>query len=371
MLLVLITGIFGLLAYVYIHTGNLSKKLSNITDNNPKAVEYATGVERMARLLMLLVLLGAPSGVSAKEGLSGTVYYKWIYPIDDDKFNEFSFDRIYVTYEEQLWESIRVKLVTDIKNTSGIWAVRQKNAYLQYETAAGDLLIGMQGMNLFNVIKDNWGYRFLAKSSMNDLKFASSADLGLGYKVTVAKKAHLHFTVTNGTGFDKKESDKYKKFAAQVVYGTKKLGMKPGFNVGLAGTMEPFAYGATDTTEGSTETKSVAAVFGGLTLKSTIRMGGEFGREMDSGNDVSRQVMAAYFDLRVRAIPNLNMNIFGRVESYDLDLGMAGDGELNLMIGAKIFPIKAFNIAPNLRYSKPEAGTGGITALQLNFEFKY
>jgi methyl-accepting chemotaxis protein len=44
--LVLITVIFGILAYVYI--GRVSNALFSITDNNAKAVEYATGVERMA-----------------------------------------------------------------------------------------------------------------------------------------------------------------------------------------------------------------------------------------------------------------------------------------------------------------------------------
>lgn len=46
MLLVLITVVFGVLAYVYI--GKVSDALFDITDNNAKAVEYATGVERMA-----------------------------------------------------------------------------------------------------------------------------------------------------------------------------------------------------------------------------------------------------------------------------------------------------------------------------------
>jgi methyl-accepting chemotaxis protein len=46
MLLVLITVIFGWLSKVYI--GDISDALFDITDNNAKAVEYATGVERMA-----------------------------------------------------------------------------------------------------------------------------------------------------------------------------------------------------------------------------------------------------------------------------------------------------------------------------------
>ena len=46
MALVLVTAVIGALAYNYI--GKLSKTLFNITDNNAKAVEYATSVERMA-----------------------------------------------------------------------------------------------------------------------------------------------------------------------------------------------------------------------------------------------------------------------------------------------------------------------------------
>ena len=44
--LVLITVIFGGLAYTYI--GKVSSALLGITDRDAKAVEYATGVERMA-----------------------------------------------------------------------------------------------------------------------------------------------------------------------------------------------------------------------------------------------------------------------------------------------------------------------------------
>ena len=45
-LLVLITCIFGLLSFFYI--GKISTALFTITNNNAKAVEFATGVERNA-----------------------------------------------------------------------------------------------------------------------------------------------------------------------------------------------------------------------------------------------------------------------------------------------------------------------------------
>ncbi|QIK36975.1 hypothetical protein GWK36_02010 [Caldichromatium japonicum] len=46
MLLVLITVIFGILAYIYL--SKVSSALFNITDNTSKSVEYANGVKRMA-----------------------------------------------------------------------------------------------------------------------------------------------------------------------------------------------------------------------------------------------------------------------------------------------------------------------------------
>jgi len=51
MLLVAITVVFGGLAQVYM--GRVSGALFGITDHDAKAVEYATGVERMALLTIM------------------------------------------------------------------------------------------------------------------------------------------------------------------------------------------------------------------------------------------------------------------------------------------------------------------------------
>ena len=51
--IVLITGMLGVLAYVYI--GKISGTLFSITENNAKSVEFATGVERKAFETLLAI----------------------------------------------------------------------------------------------------------------------------------------------------------------------------------------------------------------------------------------------------------------------------------------------------------------------------
>ena len=325
---------------------------------------------RLAKTAIAVIMSILIFPLEAKDGISGKVYYEWLYPAGPhaEEPNEFSLHRVYFLYEKHLWEDIKVKLLADVARPGSAWNVYQKYAYLQYGTSMGNLLIGLQGMNVFNITESNWGYRFLAKSSMDNHHFASSADMGLGFAGTFAERVHLHLTITNGGGYKHVEDDKHKKLAVQAVFGEKDLPHHPGFNAGVAFSNEPYDF-TPDTTESLTESISVLTAFGAFATKS-LRIGGEFDREMDSGAH-TRQIMAVYFDFGVRAISSLNMNIFGRVESYNHDVDKPEDGEVNLILGVNIFPIKAFNIAPNIRYHSPATGDAGLTAFQLNFEFKY
>ena len=313
----------------------------------------------------LLISLGA------NDGFSGIIYYKWHYPAGSEasEFNAFSFDRIYLTYERGLSANLKIKLTTDVAApTQGEgWHAYQKYAYLEYGTAVGQFLIGLQGMNVFNVAEKTWGYRFLAKATMDGRKFASSADMGLGFANTYGENLHLHLTLTNGPGYKKVENDWYKKMAVQVVYGPKDLSKNAGFSAGLVGSFEPYTYQGADTL---TKAKTVIALFGGLATPA-LRIGGEFDFLTDSGTDITKRIVAVYADYRVANFPRGKVKVFGRIEIYDPDRVKADDGETDIIVGLNISPAKAFNIAPNLRFRLPEGSTGSITAYQLNFEFKY
>ena len=65
--IVLITGMLGVLAYVYI--GKISGTLFSITENNAKSVEFATGVERKALETLLAIRFLALPGFPWVTGL--------------------------------------------------------------------------------------------------------------------------------------------------------------------------------------------------------------------------------------------------------------------------------------------------------------
>ncbi len=304
-------------------------------------------------------------GAESKKGISGKVYFNWTYDADPDAagYNEFTFTRLYLSYGKNLSESIKITLTTDILNNGTPWVAYQKYAYLTAKLGKGEVFIGLQGMNIFNITESNWGYRFLAKSSMDAHKFASSADMGLGYAATFAEKVHLHLTVTNGKGYKYVENDKYKKLAAQAVFGEKSLASHSGFNAGAAFSFEPYEFGID-----MTESISVLTVFGAFATES-LRIGGEFDRKIDSGK-YTQQIIAAYLDYHISAIHKMHVNVFGRVEIYDKNIDEPGD-ELSILAGLSISPVKTLHIAPTIQIGELASGDLGLSALQLNFEFKF
>ena len=316
-------------------------------------------------ILSVFLLVPGVNGADSNEGISGKVYYNWTYDADPDAagYNEFTLTRLYLAYGKNLSESIKITLTTDILNDGTAWVAYQKYAYLTYKLGMGKAFIGLQGMNVFNITESNWGYRFLAKSSMDAHKFANSADMGMGYAATFAENVHLHLTVTNGEGYKHVEENKYKKLAAQAVFGEKSLASHTGFNAGAAFSYEPYEFSVD-----ATESVSVLTVFGAFATES-LRIGGEFDRKTDSGVH-TEQIIAAYFDYHVSAVHKMHLNVFGRVEIFDHNTDEDGD-ELSILAGISLSPIKAFHIAPTLQIGDLASGDLGLAAFQLNFEFKF
>lgn len=337
---------------------------------NQSSKRKSTHAGNHTLLLLLIFLLYVMTGTWAKEGISGKIYYNWSYDNTGaaDGYNEFSIKRLYLTYEMKIIDDIKIKVTTDIiePKKDNAWFSYQKYAYLNWKTTMGDLVFGLQGMNVFNIAEKTWGYRFIEKSPMDEHKFASSADMGLGFKKTLADKVHLHLTVTNGGGYKKAEQDKYKKFAAQAVYGVMDLWKSSGYNAGAVWTTEAYNYGFTDSTKGSVKNKSVIALFGGF-AQGALRLGGEFDRFIDNGKTVTKQIVAVYGNYQVAK----HVSFYGRYEIYDPDTEINKDGETLIITGLNVSPTKGFNIAPNLRYCVPESGDAEITEIKMNFEFKF
>ncbi len=326
---------------------------------------------------VILVCTSLFTVVLAGEGkFSGIVYYDYAYDPAGEGANEFAINRVYFTYERELSAGItykfqtdvgRIKVPTAIDTSTGKVTSRSKtqllaymkNAKVDWKTDLGLLTVGLQGMNVFNVQEETWGFRFLEKSPMNLHKFASSADMGIGYSNTFIDNLHLSALLTNGTGYMKTEDDTHKKFSAQVVYGEKKLVSKDGFNAGGTFTLEPYDV------DSGTENRILYGVFGGF-AGGKLRVGGEFDQLIDAGADETKQIIAVYVNFKISD----KFEAYGYFDMYDANTKINEDSQNYIIAGVNYYPGKGLIIAPNIRYTKPEAGAAG-TLFKVNFQFKY
>ena len=92
---------------------------------------------------------------------SGVVYYNYSHDLTDNTSNEdtgFSLTRVYLTYNQTLSEGLTYKFQTDINPSASPKGVYLKNAKVDWKSPVGELTIGLQGMNVFNVAEKTWGF---------------------------------------------------------------------------------------------------------------------------------------------------------------------------------------------------------------------
>ncbi len=289
---------------------------------------------------IIILLTGLLTYLSADNGkISSKIYFEYNYQTEDgvSDINEFEVRRAYLTYKRSLNDAFNLKFTADVgrfKNDSLNTALYAylKNALISWKTDYGQLIFGLQGLNLFSVQEKNWGYRFLEKSAMDKNKFGSSADLGIGYANQFTKNIYLNFMITNGSGYKKPETDVYKKYSALFVYGSKKLNAANKFNLGAIVSCEPYK-------KTTTENKTIAGMFAGY-AGSKFRLGAEFSLFKDSAIDQERYLSSVYGTYRVSAL----YDVFFRIDQYSKE-----ENENYLITGFVFTPFKSFNIAPNFR----------------------
>lgn len=285
-------------------------------------------------------------------------FFEYNYQLENghsDK-NGFEIRRAYLTYRNNITKNMALKFTADVArpkddslNTNLF--VYLKNASLTWITAYGQLIFGMQSMNLFNVQEKNWGYRFVEKSAMDKNKFGSSADLGIGYANQFSKDIYVSYLITNGSGYKKSETDAYKKLSLLFVYGNKKLNKKNGFNVGTAASYEPYK-------DSKTESIIIAGVFSGFAINN-FRMGAELNYRTHSGNKENQYLTSVYGTYKFTG----KYEIFGRIDQFSTE-----KDENYLITGFIYTPFKKFQIAPNYRTSWGKKSKQSYT---LNFQYVF
>lgn len=318
---------------------------------------------RFYLLLIGLCFLGA-TALAENGKISGLVFYDYTADADQNTLDGFGLSRAYFTYENKISDALKFKFQTDIDYGNVPMNLYIKIAQVDWNTGYGKVTLGLQGMNTFSVQEKTWGLRYIEKSPMDLYKWASSADMGVGYSNTFQEKLHVSALFVNGAGYKKAETDSYKKTSAQVTFGETKLSANPGYNLGGVVTYEPYGYSA----NGGPRTKSsktVLGIFGGVATQK-FRAGGEFERFTDNGPETTAQLFSAYSEFHLTH----NLQIFGRYDLLDPNSEVDQDRNSYLILGLSSTAVKGLTIAPNFRYTSYQAISDPDKLFKINFEFK-
>ncbi len=209
----------------------------------------------------LFLMFAASTAVSAQtaaapaQTFSATVYMDYRYflsnagpitlkpsdPAATYLNNQFVFRRAYFTYENKINDNLKFRFRLDADNTANVTGVGLtgdpvtgvslskddklrpflKHLYFEWSNFLFEgqtLTVGMEETLTFKLAEDRWAYRSVAKTLVDGYKDvtgvdirASSADIGVSLKGSIAKSLRYGVQVVNGGGYNHLETDKYKK----------------------------------------------------------------------------------------------------------------------------------------------------------------
>ena len=306
-----------------------------------------------------IILLIAFSSLVAQD-IKAKVFFDYTDSSDSSKVDEFALKRVYLTFSKSISDELSVTIQTDVDTNSSPKNIYLKNAKVDWKTIDGNIVIGLQGMNMFKVQEGNWGKRYLDKTIMDRFKYSSSADMGIGYYHS-KDKFHGSILITNGAGFKKSETDSHKKLSLQFIYGNTNLSKSDGFNVGAVLSHEPYDRDGEVTIPeepAGEHSKKVFGVFGGY-AKDNLRVGAEWSQLDDSGlltGNYNNNLTSVYCNYALNNKQSL-------IVKYDM---VSGNKDANYALVAMEFaPTKGLMVSPNVR------SNDGTTAIGVNFQFQF
>ena len=348
--------------------------------------------------------------------LSGTLFTNFQYggARGSRSANRFELERAYLTARATLNDRASVRLTADVfqqrddsrDDFYAGWAFRAKYAYLQYEllkgtSAAGFRANGRLGMLQTVVIDQEEAFwpRWISNVALERAGFFSSADVGAAATLTFpAKLGSVYATVTNGSGYQSRETDRYKDAGVRLTLtplaGSRRallqtLSISPWIYKGARGSRFERGVGSLDpvTDARARDRWGVLAAIGGRTLTVGAHIA-ERNEELDSilvsgGTDstiatreASARVLSAFGIARpfatLRASPLHPLGLVLRHDAIeDLELG----GNREVLIAGLIWeagPRVALALdyqEQTLRGQPPTASAASVRALDTRVYF--
>lgn len=310
-------------------------------------------------ILRLGIYLLFLTAVFASGNATGKIFFNHTTDLNDNGINSFNMKRAYLSYGNSVSDNVSYKVTYDMGTNEGGSAHTAflKVAMLKWRTNTGDIMVGMQGMNMFKTMESTWGHRFIAKMPMDTYKFSAPADMGVGIAKSFGPLS-TSALIVNGGGYKKAESDKYKKISVHALYGESRLNKNDGFNIGASFSYEPYAIDSINT-----NTTNVMGLFAGYSGNG-FRGGLEY--DTMSKSDISSQIISAYGTYKLSE----KLSFLSRVDQYDADLNSDSDSKQTIIAGVSYVADKGMTIAPTFHISTPEEGDATNTIV-VNFQFKF
>jgi len=315
----------------------------------------------MKNIIILLTCISIRLAVDGKIG--GITYFDYTKTEDKSAFN---FNRQYFSYTGEDAENINYKIIFDIgrinkivdtegKDTEDTRLVAfLKKAQIDYKTSFGKVSMGLIGTNTYGVQENNWGYRFIEKSSIDLYKYSSTADIGIGFSRSLIDNLNMSLQVVNGEGFKQPQLDKYHKISLNTTYGERRLNKNDGYNTGIV-------Y-STEATDG--DPTNMISAFGGFAGMG-LRIGAEYDMLTIGSTESSIISVSANYSFMD------NKDIFFRYDIYDGDTSVEEDGSSYIITGILLSCGNGLSVAPNMRIESFENDSDSKTEYKINFQFKF
>ncbi len=187
-------------------------------------------------ILLILVIIVSLNQTGFSQGtIKGLMFSDYFYAVNHhDKTIQgnhgFWFRRIYLTYNNDLSEKIKMRLRLEMKSAGDFISKSKltpivKDAYLSYSMRRHNFKFGIIPTPTEMNIVDYWGYRAVEKTPFDLHKFSPTRDFGFSLSGTLDQKEKISYLIMYGNGASVgSETNRGKKLYGQI-------GFKPNPNL--------------------------------------------------------------------------------------------------------------------------------------------
>jgi hypothetical protein len=288
----------------------------------------------------------------------GTIYSNFNTGLGESNDDSgFEIRRAYFGYRKNLSKHFSANVKLDIgspEDLSEFSLIRRyayfKNAYVKYQNKKISALFGIIDLQCFKVHEKYWAHRYIEKAFADNYRFGFSADLGAQVIYEWTEWLSVDFTVSNGEGYTRLQTDNTYNTAIGVTYS-------PGYNI-VTRLYYDYSH--------KTKTMSTASAFIGYNQENRVIGGVEYHYRFNDDFSTShdRYGYSAYLSYYVFK----KWQVFGRydkvasniLENEEIPWNLVDDGT-KIIGGIEYSPIKYVKLALNYQdwfpYAKNEANS--------------